>query len=194
MTQSIQDRIARYFAANHVPEVHRYFSQFIEELVEEARSDARRSHYKAVFHINPKLVFDVIVSTYIDIARHKEFHFDDPRAKKSDAVKRAAYFTKWIVRFRPIQILSKESVSDPNPDNEAPLLLNELLAMEWSICCIAQDASLSNLMLKRKARTNLLYDLHFRDLNVDGLLALYQMISDVTKAKEPNPLVEFPVQ
>lgn len=194
MTHSMDDRLAPFFEANHVPEVHQYFSAFIEELVGEARLDARKAHYNATFHINRKLVYDIVISTYIDIARHKEFHFDNPRTKKSDAVKRAAYFTKWIVRFRPIQILLKESVSDPNTENDAPVLLNELLAMEWGICCIAQDAGLSDLMLKRKSRTNLLYDLHFRDLNVDGLLAMYQLISDIAKTGQENPVLEFPTR
>lgn len=186
-------RIEEFFEANHVPEVHHRFTEFIEELVGEARLDARRARYKAAFHINPKLVYDTVISTYIDIARHKQFHFEDPKSTKSDAVKRAAYFSKWITRFRPIQVVSRETLSDPPQENEALLLLNELLAIEWSVCCIAADAKLPDLKLKRKTRVNLLYDLHFRELNVDGLLAVYQMISDLAKAKQPNPVVEFPV-
>jgi hypothetical protein len=187
------DRLQKCFRDNHVPVVHNNFVEFIDELLREARSDARQNGYKATFHANPKLVYDTVISTYTDIARHKTFHFDNPRDAKSDAVKRAAYFTKWIIRFRPIQVVLKETLSDPLQENEAPMFLNEYLAIEWAIGCIAIDAGLSGLKLRNEARTNLLYDLHFRELGEDGLLAVYRVMSDLAKAKLPNPMIEFPV-
>ena len=80
---------------------------------------------------DPIVVINIAQSAMDDIWRYKVYHLRDPD-KKSDAVKRAAYFTKWIVRFRPIHVIrplkSSGFLASFKKDNKT-LMLNEGFAI-----------------------------------------------------------------
>ncbi len=136
-----------------------------------------------------------------DIWRWKVYHLenaDDP--KRSNAIKRAAFFTKWIVRHRPIYFprpLDPKLFAKSFDKNDRTLLLNEGFALQLSLRFIATDAArIANggqrvdgstvppIILSSSLHEGLLYDLHYRALNADALMAIYEMIMELA-AKKP---------
>ena len=55
-----------------------------------------------IVEIDPALLYMMVVATYDDISRYKAYHLSDPATQRSNAVKRAAYATKWILHFDPL--------------------------------------------------------------------------------------------
>jgi hypothetical protein len=51
--------------------------------------------------LDESCLYLIVISTYDDIARYKFYHLSNPYEERSDAIKRAAYLTKWITRFKP---------------------------------------------------------------------------------------------
>lgn len=128
--------------------------------------------------LDPAAAYDVFVSAYIDIARYKSHHLHNPKQQRSDGVKRAAYFTKWLTRLRPFSAVRTPFVpEDPDP----ALWFNELFAVEQGFHQISNDASIKNkkkitwILNDEQDTFEFLYDLHYRQLHDDALLAFFQM-------------------
>jgi hypothetical protein len=79
----------------------------------------------------------------------------------------------------------------PHPD-DAGLMMNEILAVAWAIELINSDLG-AKIKLSRKSHSEFLYDLHYRAIGEDALLALFQMILDLARGKKENPVIEFGV-
>lgn len=193
MHKSREDALTKIIGARALKAAHAAFYRAAYDLVETAKRYVDEEKRRVDFHICPKLIYETVISTYYDIARHKAFHFPDPVKNKSDAVKRAAYFAKWILKFRPITVIDHETVDDPPARNEALMLLNEHLALEWGLVCIAKEQGLVDLYFTKKVRMDMLYYFHFRELTTDGFLSIFQLVNDLACAGQPNPIIEFPV-
>jgi hypothetical protein len=65
-------------------------------------SASNASHANLEFYFDEIILLNVVVATYDDIDRYKSYHLRNSGNSKSDVVKRAAYFTKWTTKLRPI--------------------------------------------------------------------------------------------
>jgi hypothetical protein len=180
------------FDPKALEESHNCFYALVVECASVAQKYAQKNQRNVEIYPSPKIIHETFMSAYIDIARYKQFHLDDPKVEKSDAVKRAAYFTKWIVRLRPLLIIDREQTEDPSPVDDPLVFLNEDLALQWGLLCIAQDNRLTDLFLRKKVHADFLYYLHFREISADGWLSTFQLVDDVADARNDNPLIEFP--
>lgn len=181
------------FDTKVLEETYKCFYAFAVEFAKSATAYGQENSRKVRVDVSSKLIYEVFVSAYTDIARYKFFHLDDPKNEKSDAVKRSAYSTKWIVRLRPLLVIDQEDIEDQPPPYDPLLMINEDFALQWSVLCIAQDNGLDNMYLRRKVYMDLLYDFHFREITGDGWLTIYQLLDDVAGARNENPIIEFPV-
>ena len=133
-------------------------------------------------HASSKLRFDHLVMANVaksamdDIWRYKAYHQRN-RDKKSNAVKRAAYFTKWITRLRPIYF------NRPGPDEgqgfdhqDTSLLLNEGFALHFSFTTIAGELKRESLFPEPEFMVDLMYDLRYRGLSGNALMTVFEMI------------------
>ncbi len=150
---------------------------------------------------DPETLYSTVVATYHDIARYKYYHQDDPNATKSDAVKRSAYFIKWILKFRPLMIRRELLIppTKPSPMDHS-LFVNERFAIERALDMIASELGIqAEVELSKNKLYHTLYDFHFRELGVDSLLSMCQWIYDMCqhKAKGGNgtsAVLDFGVQ
>lgn len=133
---------------------------------------------------------NVVQSAMDDILRYKLYH-QDKNDGLSNCVKRSAYFTKWIVTLRP---LYHDRPATPGAlDKKDPtLLMNEMYAVQNSLRTIATDTDNEVIKLDPFFYSELLYDLHYRDLSGDALLTIYGMILDMVE-KRPGVMKVFDV-
>ena len=125
-----------------------------------------------------------------DIWRYKVFHLeegDDPEKawqeeSLSDCVKRAAYFTKWIVKHRPIY--HHRASSDIDPDDRT-LVINELFAINVGLTTLATALNVQMIQLDPEYFSELMYDLHYRQLSDDALLHIYSVIRNSVEGRPP---------
>ncbi len=133
------------------------------------------------WHINidPIVLIDVAKSAMDDIWRYKMYHLRD-RTKRSDAIKRAAYFVKWIVRLRPLSMIrpldADQFAVEFDKEHDYSLLLNESFAVIFAMTTIATECAISKITLTPQLMSNLLYDLHYRVLSDDALMTVFSMI------------------
>jgi len=172
---------------------HHCFHAMVVECADAATKFAKRTNRPVEVWASPKIIYEISVSAYIDIARYKHFHFKDPKNEKSDAVKRAAYFTKWILRLRPLMVIDKERLEDLSPEDDLLALINEDLAVQWSLLSIAQDFSRKDLFLKTQFHSDFLYYLRMREITTDGLLMAYEFLHMSASGGTDNVFMEFPV-
>src|SRR5664279_6318659 len=90
------DYIPRY-TQQEVKRRYLYISERCFSLLEGMM--ARHPTWKLTF--DPLVMANVAVSAMDDIWRWKVYHLKDSN-KLSDAIKRAAFFTKWILKLKPI--------------------------------------------------------------------------------------------
>jgi hypothetical protein len=132
---------------------------------------------------DPLVIVNITKSAMDDIRRYKAYH----QVELSDAVKRAAYFTKWILWFRPIYVGrptgSHDFTASFDPKDKS-LLINELFALNFSLATLATDAKVPCILLTARTQANLLYDFHYRDVNDDYLLAFYDMIITLARGEK----------
>jgi len=132
--------------------------------------------------LDQAVLYDVMVSANHDIERYKSWHQDNPKQQKSDAIKRAAYFTKWLTRLRPIWVSRPTGYFPERRDRS--VFLNERFALEWALANLSFE-------LDRKCPTptpdklfQLLYDLHYRELSDDALLHIFQLYYDLARGTQ----------
>lgn len=128
-------------------------------------------------------------SALIDIDRYKHYHLrvrpggksvSDEDNKLSDCVKRAAFFTKWICKLKPIVSsaplpLSGEMINT-NLGNYF-ILANTGFAKCAAENFLADDPSVPDgLRLSSQLSAELNYILTYREMNADGLLLFFQSV------------------
>jgi len=133
-------------------------------------------------YINLVLLKSAIISYYNDIYRYKDFS----GSKLANKFKQAAYTIKWLVRFRPIQILEKRHISEEIFD------INITFAL---ICGFSfLDPKMVDLIMTNKLKVDLMnktkkeeekeksfydkliYDLRYRHLSGKKLLLAFEAI------------------
>lgn len=179
--------VSSLFSADYLGRVFDNFYVFARLVCE----DLKGINAGADIYPDPAALLSVHYSAYMDIARYKEYHLAEPTLKKSDAVKRSGYFCKWIIKIRPLMV-KRSSKSDPTKDS--CLLVNEYLALNWMLDNLAQEVGVKRIKLSVKAQFELLYDLQYRELTADGLLAIAQLIYHAATEKrrtDASPLVEL---
>lgn len=155
--------------------------EFLYDRCKAFLSETERAWPSARFRVDPLIVLNVAQSAMDDIWRFKVFHLGDAE-KRSDAVKRAAYFTKWIVRLRPIYYARPWSEDNPSEvllDKHDPTLgINEGFGIRRGLDTIAKEIGVDHIILDPDFQANLIYDLRYRNFSEDALLAVYGIIRD----------------
>lgn len=131
------------------------------------------------------VMLNVAQSVMDDIWRYKSYHLRDPD-KRSDAVKRAAYLTKWIIKFRPIYVARILSANDSEAafdKKDRTLMVNEGFAIYVSLTTIATEINVEKIHLDPDFFANFLYDLHYRSCTEDALLAMYDVVRNAAKGE-----------
>lgn len=126
--------------------------------------------------VDSSALFLAMKSAYDDVERYKKYHHENPQVQKSNSVKRAAYLVKWVVRCVPIRSTRIGS------DNPASLPAVEYLANTiFAIGLIRKhlEAEIRTpFAFSDKKVFKLAYDLMFRELSGDALLAMVQDYHD----------------
>jgi len=129
--------------------------------------------------LNLAKLYLIIISTYDDITRYKFYHLSNPYEERSDAIKRAAYLTKWITRFKPLNIergeQDPEKLADISQDGAD--LINEFFGLSVAIANLNLHSD-RDFDLSPEKTYEIVYDLVYRTLSDDALMLLYQTIVD----------------
>lgn len=147
-----------------------------DKFVRNLNRSARAAGIGAIFSVDDATIYDVLMSTYYDIERFKVYHQKDPFNQKSDSVKRAAYYTKWLARLRPIQVRRPRGYKPVEADEWA--FANERFAIEWAFANLSFEFGSRLPLPTEDFMFDLLYYLHFRSLADDALLQLFQIVYD----------------
>lgn len=172
------------------PKQYREANQAYVWFAEKVCAQLRIDHPHLDFYVNPEIALDVSIATYDDIDRYKSYHLRNAKpgsTDRSDATKRAAYFAKWTTKLRPIQFRHKGAPKS-DPDDMA-LMANETLAIAYAIALLGEELKI-RFKLSEKTLAEILYDLHFRDINDDALLSLFHLIRDIAEDGRNNPILE----
>lgn len=130
--------------------------------------------------LDKSLLYLAVNAAMDDVERYKQYHLEDPATMKSDGVKRAAFMTHWLMRFRPIQI----NTSDDDFQNHGhSFLLNEEFCITVSVTYLAEDVG-KNFVLTPKKTFDVLYELLYRDISPDSLMLFFQTIKDLVKGEK----------
>ena len=131
------------------------------------------------------LLFEVLLNYFADIHRIKEFH----EIEKINNVKISAYLAYWIIRVKPIQVVSFKS-----EEEETYKLINEYFAANVLIAFLfdrtLQIFNPEELLAKwNKFYRQLIYTFHYRPLDAQSLeLAIVALLTEapyrVEKKKE----------
>jgi hypothetical protein len=148
------------------------FFEIAEEFCEQYNDGA-----PTLIEIDPALLYMVVTATYDDIARYKAYHLSDPAHQRSNAVKRAAYITKWIMHFDPL-ILPQMGHITGSAGHTHDALTNAMFAIHLALANLQQFTSVK-FDLSKKMLYDLMYDLVFRQLSSDALILIYGMVADI---------------
>lgn len=129
---------------------------------------------------DPRLIYLTVISAFDDIERYKAYHLEKPYQDRSDAVKRSAFLTKWIVKIGPYQTVFSEG---DDPRDIKPALANILFALAVSTVNICIDCK-KDFKLTRITAHELCYDLLYRRVNEDALLSIFQKIVHLINGQE----------
>jgi hypothetical protein len=173
------DRPPRIFTEEEL--LARFFN-----LYKTAEKFAKRfnTDFGEVLEVDPRLLYISVISAFDDIERYKSYHLEKPFRDRSDAVKRTAYLTKWLVKLSPFQIrfdsdiVMTEGRFDSTKINAKPALANILFAIMVAMTHISIECQ-KRAVLSTDAEFNLAYDLLYRRVNEDGLIAKYQKFMDI---------------
>jgi hypothetical protein len=130
--------------------------------------------------IDERLLYSVVVSAMDDIERYKQYHLADPISMKSDAVKRAAYMTHWLRRYRPLHVQYDAN----RPLNDDPsFLINENYCLLVACSYLSHDIGI-NISFPESKTYEIVYDLLYREITPDGLILFFQTIKDLALKKD----------
>ena len=99
--------------------------------------------------INRTVLFNVVISYFHDVERHKEFH----KFSLVDETKQGAFTIKWVARLRPIQFDHKEQVTSKDI-----LYINEIFALRCGLAFVKMSPS----KLPEPLYYDMLYTLRYR--------------------------------
>jgi hypothetical protein len=150
--------------------------------IAEAFCDAMNATQDRKIRIDSHLLYLAVVATYDDIARYKIYHLTDPAKQRSNSVKRAAFATKWIVRFSPLVPVELQDAHETTPGLDDYVLENALFALNFSFLHMAHETG-RDFDIDPEKIHELTYDLIFRDISSDALILAYQMIFDLAQGK-----------
>jgi hypothetical protein len=133
---------------------------------------------------DPLVMTNVGISAMDDIWRWKVYHLADS-TKRADAVKRAAFFTKWILKLRPIYFQGRTpgDFLASFDKNDITLLVNEIFALHVARASLANEARVPKILPSPVVAAELLYDFHYRTLGEDALMHIYQMLRSTAEGK-----------
>lgn len=134
--------------------------------------------------VNPRRLWLAIASAYKDIARYKNFHQSDPWEERLDCVKRCAYLVKWIIRIKPVAVtgLNKDLENVTNPELDHAEIINELFSIYLFEIHLSDEID-RNIAVSDEKLFELAYDLIYRNISVDGWIAIFQLIKDCCSPK-----------
>jgi hypothetical protein len=137
------------------------------------------ARYDTRLFVNPSALYIAVKSAYDDIERYKLYHQDNPIDQKSNSVKRVSYLTKWIVKSRPIQY-------EPHYDlkNAVPFIANAGYALSLSRAHISAEIK-KEFHFTLDKESEFIYDLTYREITGDGLLAIFQNFYDLLLSVQP---------
>lgn len=151
-------------------------------------AQAYQAKYTAKFGVNlqidPRLLYISIISAFDDIERYKAYHLEKPYSERSDAVKRSAYITKWLTKIGVFQTrfdledMQFDEILKPENLDAKVALANISFAIKVSLVYLTHECRLNKLALSADAEFQLSYDLLYRRVNEDALLAKYQKFMD----------------
>jgi hypothetical protein len=170
------------FTPDEVKQRFVYLCECCHEYLEFMRS----RHPTWELQFDPLVMMNVSFSTMDDIWRWKVYHLRQSESNRlSDSVKRATYFTKWLVKLRPIYFINRPITSREfitNFDNEeATLLVNEHFAIHNALTFIATDANRDVIILDDETMGRFLYHLRYRDVGADSLNVWFHFVVAIAK-------------
>lgn len=118
-------------------------------------------------YLNKDLLLHAVESYFIDIERLKEFH----GIKHTNDEKIAAFLVKWILRIKPLHI--KEGVKV----DRYCFMANEYYAMASALVML----ELKWREIGKDLQRELLYSLHFRDIDANTFAILLGLIKKLYK-------------
>lgn len=155
--------------------------RFIDALrIAEGFLQVYNERYESDVRIDAAKLFVVARSAMDDVQRFKEYHLEGApnEVRLSDAVKRAGYFTKWILRIRPLyEIVSHDNfLANPSGIFYRPTLAaNEEFSIALSLFYLGEHVNL-DLRFNADYLYDLMYNLLYRQITADGLMMLYNTI------------------
>lgn len=128
---------------------------------------------------DPRLIYLATISAFDDIERYKAYHLEKPYRDRSDAVKRSAFLTKWIVKIAPYQTIYAHG---DDPRDVKPALANILFAIALATVNIAIDTK--DFRVSDQTAHDLCYDLLYRRIDEDALLSTFQKFVHVINGQK----------
>lgn len=123
--------------------------------------------------LSSAVLYNVVVSYFHDVERHKEFHGTD----LVDETKQGAFTMKWISKLRPIQITC--SVEDVSTNI---LYINEAFAVRCGLAFLRVSPD----VLPRRLYADLLYTLRYRPVDERMLLVWLSTLKYAIKGDFPQ--------
>jgi hypothetical protein len=159
------------------------------ELAERFQIDFEKEH-GVTLNLNVARLYLTVISTYDDITRYKFYHLSNPYEERSDAIKRAAYLTKWLTtRFKPWNVMREGPIEDMAAiSQDGTDLVNEFFAVSIAVANLNLHSH-KDFFLEDAKHYELIYDLVYRNLTDDALMLFYKTLVDLATG-EPVILTE----
>lgn len=135
-------------------------------------------------------IINIAESAVVDIERFKDYHLarfpgeEQPdtalRTDLADAVKRAAFYVKWISKIKPIRPVNEVKIAENKEDSFKAAQMMEANA-GFSIAvgsdCLSDDNRVTDdLWFVTQIEQELIYVLTFREVSADALLLFFQTV------------------
>jgi hypothetical protein len=126
--------------------------------------------------IDPAMLYLAVVATYDDISRYKSYHLSEPATQRANAIKRAAYGVKWVVRFSPLIFPNMGHLTGKITARHDGLA-NAMFAVHFALVNLEEFTGHS-INLPPEIQFALIYDLMYREISADALILLFETISE----------------
>lgn len=132
--------------------------------------------------IDDRLLYLTVTSAMDDVERYKQYHLCDPSTMRSDAVKRAAFMTHWLKRFRPLRTKPKNNEGEFSDEDDS-FLVNESFCILVACSYLSSDIQ-ENISFSPEKTYEILYDFLYREISTDALILFFQTIKDLAQRKD----------
>ena len=143
---------------------------------------AYNSSHAVQAEVDPSRLYLVVVATYDDIARYKEYHLSSPATQRSNAIKRGAYAAKWLMHFSPIIFPDVGHLRNSNNASH-DCLINAAFAVHFALINVQQFTSV-NCDLADEIHYSLLYDLMYRNIGGETLILFLEAVATIASGKK----------